>query len=60
MTLVFALEAALTLVFALEAAFSKRSQVQCNVLFRAIIDTGKKNYLKQRFQSFREKNVFMQ
>ena len=46
----------MTLVFALGAAFSKRSQV---VFSRAIIGTGKKNFLKQYLQSFWAiKNVY--
>ena len=31
-----------------------------NMLFRAIIGTGKKNFLKQFLQSFRAKKCFMQ
>ena len=40
------------LVFALEAMFTG------NMLFRAIIGTGKKNFLKQSLQSFQAKNYF--
>ena len=46
----------MTLVFALEVVFSKRSRTG-NVLFRAILGTGKKNLLKQFLQSFRAKNI---